>query len=65
MPLNYERILAQVGGYLKPDGTLILEIGYQQGPDVTSLMNQTGLFTKVEIHKDTAQHDRIVTGNQA
>lgn len=60
----YERILAKVGDYLTPDGTLILEIGCQQGPDVTTLMNQTGLFTKVEIHKDTANLDRIVIGNR-
>ncbi len=55
----YRRILQRVGDFLKPDGALMLEIGYAQGPAVKELLEQTGLFTDIRIEKDPARNDRI------
>lgn len=59
----YRIIARQAGEYLKPCGSLILEIGYLQGADVAELLTQAGLMD-VEIHKDLAGHDRIVTARK-
>jgi release factor glutamine methyltransferase len=40
---------------------LVLEIGYKQGTLVRDLLNNAG-YTMVSVHKDFAQHDRVVTG---
>ena len=40
----YRRIAEKVGPFLKPDGILLLEIGYTQGPAVRELLEQTGVF---------------------
>ena len=57
----YRKITEEVGQFLKPDGVLLLEIGYQQGPAVRELLEQTGVFAKIRIDKDLQTHDRIVT----
>jgi release factor glutamine methyltransferase len=56
----YRRIISSVGDFLKPDGTLMLEIGYAQGQSVQSLLDATGLFGSIRIEKDLAKHDRVV-----
>ncbi|HOK66028.1 MAG TPA: peptide chain release factor N(5)-glutamine methyltransferase [Anaerohalosphaeraceae bacterium] len=60
----YRRILEQAGRFLKPDGAVMLEIGYEQGPAVKQMLEQSGLFASVEIHKDLAQKDRIAIGRR-
>jgi release factor glutamine methyltransferase len=57
----YRRIVEKVGQFLKPDGVLLLEIGYQQGPAVRKLLEQTGVFAQIRIDKDLQGHDRVVT----
>ena len=57
----YRKIMEKVGQFLKPDGILLLEIGYQQGPAVRELLEQTGLFAQIRIDKDLQGHDRVVT----
>lgn len=57
----YRRVIAQAGEFLKPDGALMLEIGYAQGPAVKGLLEQAGGFRQVRIEKDFANNDRIVT----
>ncbi len=57
----YRRIAEKVAQFLKPDGILLLEIGYQQGPAVRELLEQTGLFAPIRIDKDLQAHDRVVT----
>jgi release factor glutamine methyltransferase len=57
----YRRIVEKVGQFLKPDGVLLLEIGYQQGPAVRQLLEQTGVFAQIRIDKDLQGHDRVVT----
>jgi len=60
----YRRICEQVGRFLKPDGALLLEIGYTQGPAVRELLEQTGLFPSVRVDKDLTGHDRVVTAKR-
>jgi len=61
----YRRIAEQVGRFLKPDGALMLEIGYKQGPAVKDLLERTGLFPFIKIDKDLSGHDRTVTARRA
>lgn len=57
----YRRIVEQAGNYLNPGGHLLFEIGYDQGEDVSELMEQAG-FKNVRVIKDLAGNDRVVTG---
>jgi release factor glutamine methyltransferase len=57
----YRRIVEKVREFLKPDGILLLEIGYRQGPPVRELLELTGLFAPIRIDKDLQGHDRVVT----
>jgi release factor glutamine methyltransferase len=61
----YRRICEQVGRFLKPDGALLLEIGYTQGPAVRALLEQTGLFQTITVDKDLSGHDRVVLAGRA
>ena len=56
----YQRITEKVDDFLKPDGVLMLEIGYAQGPAVGELLENAGVFKAVTIEKDFANNDRIV-----
>jgi release factor glutamine methyltransferase len=55
----YRRILAQVEQFLKPDGALMMEIGYLQGPAIKQMLEQTRLFASIKIEKDLSNNDRI------
>ena len=55
----YRKIIAQAGDYLKPEGLLAFEIGYDQGEAVSSLMKTQG-YTQVHVFKDLAGLDRVV-----
>ncbi len=57
----YRRIVEKVDQFLKPDGVLLLEIGYQQGPAVRELLEQTKSFSQIRVDKDLQSHDRVVT----
>lgn len=45
-------------------GTLVFEIGYDQGAAVKTMMEEAG-FSSVEIKKDLAGLDRMVIGTLA
>jgi release factor glutamine methyltransferase len=60
----YRRILAQAGDFLKPDGALMMEIGYAQGPAIRKLLEDSGLFSDIKIEKDFANNDRIATAKK-
>jgi release factor glutamine methyltransferase len=55
----YKRIAEKVDDFLKPDGTLMMEIGYAQGPAVRQLLENSGIFKTITIEKDFANNDRI------
>lgn len=57
----YRRIIEQAGDYLYGGGMLFLEIGYDQGEDVSCLLREAG-YTDVEIYKDYAGNNRVVQG---
>ena len=59
----YEKITAQAGRYLRPDGWLMYEIGCDQGKDVSEIMKKNG-FTQIEVKKDLAGLDRVVMGRK-
>lgn len=60
----YKRIAEKVDSFLKPDGALMMEIGYAQGPAVRDLLENTGIFKTITIEKDFANNDRIATAEK-
>ena len=58
----YKKITAEAGDYLNDGGWLLVEIGYDQGPDVSALFREAG-FKDVEVIKDLAGNDRVVKGH--
>ena len=54
-------IIKAGGGYLKPGGYLMFEIGYDQGTEVASLMEKHG-YRNIMVKKDLAGLDRVVSG---
>jgi release factor glutamine methyltransferase len=54
-----KRIIADANRHLKPTGTLMLEIGNEQGPAVHNLLETAGYFSTVKIEKDYSNLDRL------
>ncbi|MCC8998438.1 MAG: protein-(glutamine-N5) methyltransferase, release factor-specific, partial [Candidatus Contendobacter sp.] len=54
-------IIAQAPDYLKPNGWLLLEHGYDQGEAVATLLRQRG-FVTVSDHRDAAGISRTGCG---
>ena len=59
----YRRIAAGASDYLKPEGKLILEIGYDQAEDVVAICEEHG-FTELKVIKDLSGNDRVVKGKK-
>jgi len=55
---DIRRIIDGAREWLRPGGLLLLEIGYQQGPAVTTLLEAAG-YREVAIRPDLAGRDRI------
>lgn len=55
------RLAEQAVSRLKPGGLLALEIGCDQGSAVSTILDRSG-FCEVEVHRDLAGHDRVVSG---
>ena len=60
--LFYRQIVGRASEYLNDDGWLVVEIGYDQGPDVYALFIENG-FKDVEVVKDLAGNNRVVKGH--
>lgn len=58
---HYRTIAAEAGGYLRRGGVLMVEIGYQQGPDVAAIFEDAG-FADVAVLPDLGGADRVVRG---
>lgn len=56
-----ERMLQQAPRYLKPRGTIFLEIGQRQGKQVSKLCNKYFSKTTITISKDLGNFDRVIT----
>ena len=55
----YRDIIQSAADYLRPDGVLLFEIGYDQGKSVSEILAVAG-FTYISVHKDLAGHDRMI-----
>lgn len=59
--LKFYRILAkQAYQYLKPNGLLVMEIGYNQKQSVTKILKSTEKYQKINCKKDFDGNDRII-----
>jgi release factor glutamine methyltransferase len=54
-----KKIIADANQHLKPTGTLMLEIGNEQGNAVHKLLETAGYFGTVKIEKDYSNLDRL------
>ena len=59
----YREIAAYAGEYLKENGILAFEIGYDQGEAVSGLLEKEG-YREIRIVKDLAGLDRVVIGRK-
>ena len=57
----YRRIIDNIGDYLYSSGYLFLEIGYDQAEAVKGLMEAKGNFHDIQVLKDYAGNDRVVS----
>ena len=57
----YRKLVREAPGYLNSGGTLVFEIGYDQGAAVKTMMEEAR-FSSVKIKKDLAGLDRMVIG---
>lgn len=55
----YRRIAADAKKFLKPEGWLLCEIGFDQGTEVSALFQREG-YTEIEVKKDLAGLPRVV-----
>lgn len=58
---DLKKIISKAPFYLKPDGWLLLEHGFDQGQAIAALMSEAG-YQKVVTHKDYNQMDRVTLG---
>ena len=56
----YKSIIEKAKNYLKNDGMLIFEIGYDQGEEISNLMKKD--FENITVVKDYSNNDRVVYG---
>ena len=56
----YRRIVPEAGAFLKPGGSLVLEIGCDQAPALRRLGKESGLYENTRVIKDLAGLDRVV-----
>jgi release factor glutamine methyltransferase len=57
----YRRIIEKAPAYLRKNGALFLEIGYDQATEVTVLLEASGRFKQIEIKKDLTEADRVIS----
>ncbi len=57
----YREIARTAGAHLTPGGHLLLEIGAEQGQDVSDLLRENG-YTDVQVVRDLSGLDRVVKG---
>ena len=56
----YNKIANEVTSHLKYGGYVCLEIGYDQKNEVTQILKNTGLYTKIYCKKDLCDNDRVI-----
>ncbi len=56
----YRKIITNAVNYLKENGLLALEIGYNQANKVSELIKDNGKYNKIEVIKDLSGNDRVI-----
>lgn len=56
----YRRFAQEAPDLLKPGGMLALEVGIHQAPEVIRLLEETGRWTDISVHKDFGEIDRAI-----
>lgn len=56
----YREIAKEVYKYLNPEGTLAVEIGYNQKDEVIKIINSEKRFFEIYSKKDLCQNDRVI-----
>ena len=56
----YEILINEAPKYLKENGKIFLEIGYDQKKEVEELARNSKLYKKIETVKDLANNDRVI-----
>lgn len=56
----YKKIIEQAPDYLKENGKIFLEIGYDQEQEVLGIIEKTKQYKMVECKKDLAGNDRMI-----
>jgi len=59
----YRRMAMGLSTYLKPGGTIAVEIGSTQEPDVRAIFADTPGFSNIQLFKDMANRPRVVTAS--
>lgn len=59
----YRKIVSEGRAFLKENGWMLFEIGYDQGEDVSKLLEKAG-FRQVQVIQDLAGLDRVVIGQK-
>jgi release factor glutamine methyltransferase len=60
----YRRIASAAGAFLKPGGSLLLEVGYTQDASVRALLAERGEFEVGPTRKDGSGHPRVVSAKR-
>lgn len=59
--LEFYKIIAnEASNYLKKDGKMFLEIGFDQKDEVIEILKNTGKYDNIECIKDLAGNDRVI-----
>ena len=61
--LYYRRIAEGAPEHFKKGGTLILEIGDDQAEDVAAILEDTGVFSDIQVGKDMTGKDRAIVAS--
>ena len=56
----YKKIIEQARKYIKNEGYLCLEIGYDQKIEVLTILNQFEEYRKTKTIKDLSNNDRCI-----
>ena len=59
----YRRIAVEAKPYLKENGVMYLEIGYDQGEAVSALLSENG-YRQIRVCRDLAGNDRVVSAHR-
>ena len=56
----YRRIIGASHMFLKENGILLMEMGYNQSEDIKAMLDKSGIFQAIEIYKDYSGINRII-----